>query len=689
MMNNECITFKNYTRESPNGTQILKNVTFSLPKGKLSALIGLSGEGKSTLMESIVGICPPNFKTYGEILTDQNGQMTERDIAAWFENTGYINQTVSEYKTIPLELLLKSIAICFDRDVELVEGLIQRFRLTKCRNTPFANLSGGEKRRAMTIAGILNGKDVNVWDEPLTGLDSDLAHTTISEIRQTGKTNLVSIHQISSEIMKLFDHLVLLHNGTVIYNGAPAELPIYLESCGIEMPEDMFYIDYTIRLCAGRDKNERDVKNIAIFNELTQKIVSVALAPPQATAKSSSPTRSFSFIRVREILYRSLFFNPLFKGSSFITDQLVAILVGTIALTFLGDTAQHLENTTYDKVTAVFNGALSGVPLAKDFLKQLPNILPLITLLKTSFILLLSITTILILPTVLISPDYYNVCKKNIEEKQFSTTEWIVAHFIEIFAKRLLGIACILFIVLRKLGCTGYIRQSSAGIGITIVSILFTGIIATLFSAALLLSPIAVKFQPSVYQLYYMAILITLFLVFGSIELAGNPYNTVYGSIFMVILDKLEGTVWHKITNVALDYIFLPLFTYNPAMILPHLYINWAAYKNYLPHTAPIDIVGYTTNVVAVFETLGTAAPTSVGGSNVSNTASTVAAMFNKSIEATPITIHRMGYINSPYPNPVTIVTLLVTLAKYLALFGIPALLSTVYIYRSIQPKTR
>ncbi|KAI5179440.1 hypothetical protein NEFER01_2253, partial [Nematocida sp. LUAm1] len=60
---NAHVEFRKYSLSTKNNVLILRNMSFSLPKGKMTALLGLSGDGKSTTMDRIAGLCNPSHKT--------------------------------------------------------------------------------------------------------------------------------------------------------------------------------------------------------------------------------------------------------------------------------------------------------------------------------------------------------------------------------------------------------------------------------------------------------------------------------------------------------------------------------------------------------------------------------------------------------------------------------------------------
>jgi ABC-type multidrug transport system ATPase subunit len=113
---------------------------------------------------------------------------------------------------------------------DIVEGTIMEMGLQDCANRLIGNwhlrgISGGEKKRLSIALEILTRPSLLFLDEPTSGLDSASAYfvaQTLRNIAHDGKTVISSIHQPSSEVFALFDHLFLLSGGQTIYFG-PAD----------------------------------------------------------------------------------------------------------------------------------------------------------------------------------------------------------------------------------------------------------------------------------------------------------------------------------------------------------------------------------------------------------------------------------------------------------------------------------
>ena len=110
---------------------------------------------------------------------------------------------------------------------DIVEETILEMGLQNCANGFIGNwhirgISGGEKKRLSIALEILTQPRLLFLDEPTSGLDSASAYFIIQTLKNTacnGRTVISSIHQPSSEVFALFDHLLLLSGGETVYHG--------------------------------------------------------------------------------------------------------------------------------------------------------------------------------------------------------------------------------------------------------------------------------------------------------------------------------------------------------------------------------------------------------------------------------------------------------------------------------------
>lgn len=230
------ITVKNltytYSKEMPNETRALEDVSFQLESGEFAAIIGHTGSGKSTLMQQLNGLLRPDSGkiTVGDVcITDPSTKMTEvrRKVGLVFQYPEYqlFEETVAE----DVAFGPKQIGMTGEELDRVVEESI---RLTGLdyeevkERSPF-ELSGGQKRR-VAIAGVLAMKpEILILDEPTAGLDPS-AHRDVLELirrihRQERMTILLVSHNMG-DIAELADRVLVMNRGKLVMNGTPAEV---------------------------------------------------------------------------------------------------------------------------------------------------------------------------------------------------------------------------------------------------------------------------------------------------------------------------------------------------------------------------------------------------------------------------------------------------------------------------------
>jgi ABC-type multidrug transport system ATPase subunit len=127
-----------------------------------------------------------------------------------------------------------------------VEKVIADLKLTKCQNTKIGGplvkgVSGGERKRTSIGVELITDPSLIFLDEPTTGLDSFTA-TSVMEIlgdlaRKDGRTVISTIHQPNSDIFEMFDRLVLLARGKIIYFNEAKYAVDYFGNIGFQCPD--------------------------------------------------------------------------------------------------------------------------------------------------------------------------------------------------------------------------------------------------------------------------------------------------------------------------------------------------------------------------------------------------------------------------------------------------------------------
>ncbi len=155
--------------------------------------------------------------------------------------------------------------------MEIVSDVISAMNLDGCADTRVGGMfpahrgiSGGEKRRLSIAAEILTNPSLLFLDEPTSGLDSRTSYLVISllkELAKTGKSIVTAIHQPSSKTFELFDKLLLLADGHVIFFGEAANAIEYLERHAYPCPRFYnpadYFLDMLVEAC---DDQGRPIK---------------------------------------------------------------------------------------------------------------------------------------------------------------------------------------------------------------------------------------------------------------------------------------------------------------------------------------------------------------------------------------------------------------------------------------------
>ncbi|KAL4434347.1 hypothetical protein ABPG75_000788 [Micractinium tetrahymenae] len=204
--------------------ELLKGVSFYAVPGDLTALMGGSGAGKTTLMDCVLG-----RKTVGLLRGDILVNGYPKVQATWSRVCGYVEQqdihsgrcTVRESLVFSARLRLAA-DIADDKVAQLVEEVLEMTELARLQHSIVGEGDGGhglsvEQRKRLSIAvEMVAAPAVMFLDEPTSGLDARAAAIVMRAIQNVAKSNrtvVVTIHQPSTEIFESFDMLLLMQLG--------------------------------------------------------------------------------------------------------------------------------------------------------------------------------------------------------------------------------------------------------------------------------------------------------------------------------------------------------------------------------------------------------------------------------------------------------------------------------------------
>ncbi|KAJ3983171.1 hypothetical protein F5890DRAFT_1524940 [Lentinula detonsa] len=242
-----------------NSKIILSGISGSVKPGQVMAIMGASGAGKSTLLD-ILARKSKRGTVGGEILI--NGRVV--DDAEFRAVTGYVDQedtlmsTLTVYETVLYSALLRLPREMSEeakkfRTLETLNELgILGIKDMRIGNSGHRSISGGEKRRVSIACELVTSPSILFLDEPTSGLDAFNAYNVIESLVSLAKnyhrTVIFTIHQPRSNIVALFDQLLVLAMGRVVYSGEFGRCGEYFQSIGKPCPPGFNIADYLIDL---------------------------------------------------------------------------------------------------------------------------------------------------------------------------------------------------------------------------------------------------------------------------------------------------------------------------------------------------------------------------------------------------------------------------------------------------------
>ncbi|KAK4685767.1 ATP-binding cassette, subfamily G (WHITE), member 2, partial [Tremellales sp. Uapishka_1] len=253
------VHFSNLSYNLPSGKSILSHITGTVRPGELLAVMGASGAGKSTLLD-ILARKAKTGKICGEVYV--NGRDIDEDI--FKRVVGYVDQedtllsTLTVYEAVLYSALLRlpremSREAKVFRTLETMNELgILGIKDSRIGESGKRSISGGEKRRVSIACELVTGPSILFLDEPTSGLDSYNAFNVIDSLKTLAKTFnrtvIFTIHQPQSNIVALFDRLVLLAKGQLVYSGEQHRAQAHFEKIGHTCPPGYNIADYLIDL---------------------------------------------------------------------------------------------------------------------------------------------------------------------------------------------------------------------------------------------------------------------------------------------------------------------------------------------------------------------------------------------------------------------------------------------------------
>lgn len=213
------------------GQVVLNKLNLDITTGKITSIIGPSGEGKSVLLKHMIGLLRPNSGVVvvdGEVISAMRGSVLNQareKFGMLFQNAAlFDSMTVFENVAFPLE---EKTRLTKEEIRDRVREALAHVGLKGVDKKYPDMLSGGMKKRVGLARALLLNPKIILFDEPTTGLDPIICRAIHQLIKDThrrfGYTAVIVSHEIP-EIFDISDHVAMLYKGQILEKGTPKEI---------------------------------------------------------------------------------------------------------------------------------------------------------------------------------------------------------------------------------------------------------------------------------------------------------------------------------------------------------------------------------------------------------------------------------------------------------------------------------
>eukprot|EP00474_Spongospora_subterranea_P001649 CRZ02107.1 hypothetical protein [Spongospora subterranea] len=280
------------SKDQVQSRMLLNKVSGEVCPGQMVAILGSSGAGKTTLLNVLAGRIDKG-EISGSVLANGESRVDH----TWAKTVAFVEQddlmrsnlTVSETLMYAAMLRLPS-SLGIDKKRARVEEIISQLGLNNCANTRIGSVegnrgvSGGERKRTAIGEELASDPDLLFLDEPTSGLDAFTAVSVLEVAKrlavQQRKSIICTIHQPRTAILELFDSIILLAGGRVVFSGSVLDCVDHFTNAGLPCPKMMnpsdFWLDMITVDFRSEILREESQKRVAMLQDLWQKTAMVS-----------------------------------------------------------------------------------------------------------------------------------------------------------------------------------------------------------------------------------------------------------------------------------------------------------------------------------------------------------------------------------------------------------------------------
>lgn len=214
-------------RKSYRNRLVIREVSITLKRGEVVALLGPNGSGKTTCFYCIAGLVAPDA---GQVMIDGQDATRLPMFRRARMGIGYLPQEMSIFRGLTVEQnIMAVLEVAFDdlrHRRDRLEELLADFSISHLRGAPALALSGGERRRVEIARCLASSPKFLLLDEPFAGVDPIAVgeiRELVHDLKSRGIGVLITDHNVR-ETLAIVDRAYILHDGHVLMSGTTDEI---------------------------------------------------------------------------------------------------------------------------------------------------------------------------------------------------------------------------------------------------------------------------------------------------------------------------------------------------------------------------------------------------------------------------------------------------------------------------------